>query len=66
VAPVASQKAPAVTVSKPAPAPKQTKLQKKAVSKATKDDDLDTFLALPSLILFWVITYAVINEEEED
>lgn len=39
---------------------------KKAAAAAAEEDDLETFLALPTLILFWVVTYAVLNEEEED
>ena len=55
-APQAAKKAPAQT--KKAPAAKQ----------AAADDEFDweTFLALPTLILFWVVTYAVLQEEEED
>ena len=51
----------------PAPKPEPAKkAPKKAAAAAAEEDDLETFLALPTLILFWVVTYAVLNEEEED
>ena len=48
-------------------APAQTK-KAPAAKQAAADDEFDweTFLALPTLILFWVVTYAVLQEEEED
>ena len=33
---------------------------------AAKDEDLEDALALPTLLLFGVITYIVLLEEEED
>ena len=57
----------AAPAAKPAPKPEPAKkAPKKAAAAAAEEDDLETFLALPTLILFWVVTYAVINEEEED
>ena len=51
---------------KPAPKPEPAKKAPKKAAAAAEEDDLETFLALPTLILFWVVTYAVLNEEEED
>ena len=42
----------------------QTKVMKKKA--AAKDEDLEDALALPTLLLFGVITYIVLLEEEED
>ena len=55
----------AVAPAKPAPKSEPKKAKKAAPAKA-QDDDLETFLALPTLILFWVVMYAVLNEEEDD
>ena len=63
----ASRPAPSVAVAPAKPAPKsEPKKAKKAAPVKAQEDDLETFLALPTLILFWVVMYAVLNEEEED
>jgi hypothetical protein len=78
--PVRPAEAPAVSVAPapvpapavPAPAatsPAATKVSVAATPSkkaAAKDEDLEDALALPTLLLFGVITYIVLLEEEED
>ena len=48
------------------PAATKAVAAKPAKKKAAKDDDLEDALALPTLLLFGVVTYIVLLEEEED
>jgi hypothetical protein len=64
-APVPAPAAPAPAATSPA-ATKVSVAATPSKKAAAKDEDLEDALALPTLLLFGVITYIVLLEEEED